>query len=444
MKKLLSLLLVLIIFICSFPFSAQAKSDKTFGTCGKNLKWSLNKETSTLTISGTGEMTDYKYEVINNNSGGDYVIINDSFNSPFKYLEYKNLIITEGVTSIGKYAFFRSKIESVTLPSTLKKIGSFAFYLANSIIEINVNKNNNKFLSVDGVLFNKSKTKLILYPSGRNDSYIIPNSVTTINDYAFSYTNLNNVKFSDSIKIIGIKAFQGCKKLKFDKLKLPKHLENLGSDALESISFKKIVIGKNVKKIGLGAIDSISLEKIAVDCNNNYFSSKNGVLFNKKQSKLIFCPRKKAGKYTIPKTVKIIEKYAFYGSELKTLKLNQVKTVREGAFLSSKIKQFDLGKKLQTIGNKAFVNCEMKSISIPKSVKRIDKEAFAACVYIKRIEFSATKKLPKIYDRAFLIYRQPMQPRRITFVVKNSNIRKMLLDKLKKGIGIQKYKVIVK
>ena len=109
-----------------------------------------------------------------------------------------------------------------------------------------------------------------------------------------------------------------------------------------------------------------------------------------------------------------------------------------------KAQKIDLGKKLKTIKDNAFSSSNFKSITIPKSVKTIGKEAFSACYFLKKVQFSATKKLPKIKARAFLTSRPPLTQNKITFIVKNEKIKKSLLKKLEKGLGIKKYTVKVK
>ncbi len=69
---------------------ASAASQEVSGTCGENVTWSLNESTGTLTISGTGPMTDYS----------------NYRDTPFYYDDrIKNVIIESGITSIGEWIF---------------------------------------------------------------------------------------------------------------------------------------------------------------------------------------------------------------------------------------------------------------------------------------------------------------------------------------------------
>lgn len=442
MKKLISITLAISLFLVAFAIPASAKEKS--GKCGDNLTWKLDEATSTLTVSGTGEMYDYTYKCTTT-MYGDLVESKEEFDSPFKYLRYKNLVIDEGVTSVGRYAFFRDEVENIYLPSTLTKIGKYAFYMINNIEKISVGENNKYFSTVDDVLFNKKQTKLILCPAAKSGEYSIPDTVTAIASNAFyNCSKLTNVILPDSIKSIGDNAFSMYYNINLDTFKLPKNLETLGKNALGSLKYKKIIINENLKSLDYSSIDNSELKTIKVDKNNKHFSSKGGVLFNKKQTSLILYPKKKTGKYTVPKTVKTIKNHAFNGSSLKKIKLTSVKTIEKSAFSGMKAQSIDLGKKLKTINNKAFSGSSFKSITIPKSVKTIGKETFVGCNALKKVCFLTTKKLPKIKARAFLTSRPPLTQNKITFIVKNEKIKKSLLKKLEKGLGIKKYTVKVK
>lgn len=77
---------------------------------------------------------------------------------------------------------------TVTIPDGVINIGNYVFAGCNSLQSINVSEGNSNYLSCGGVLFDKSKSVLIKYPEGKKDtSYIIPDGVTSIGDFAFMY-----------------------------------------------------------------------------------------------------------------------------------------------------------------------------------------------------------------------------------------------------------------
>ena len=97
-----------------------------------------------------------------------------------------SITIPDGVTSIGEGAFGRcSSLTSITIPESVTRIEDYAFLDCTSLTSLLVDTGNPNYISVDGVLFNKSMTSLLVYPAGKAGTYTIPDGVTSIGDYAF-------------------------------------------------------------------------------------------------------------------------------------------------------------------------------------------------------------------------------------------------------------------
>lgn len=188
-KRFLSLFLCLMLL--TVGFSSTALAAKTSGKCGKHAKWSYNKKTKTLTISGKGEIKD----------------------TWTKYIGWKKVkvVIKEGITTIGEYALRCTRMKKISLPKSLttigedafggfdcetpytviipknvKKIDKYAFAACYGIKKFEVADGNKNFTAKDGVLFNKEKTVLISFPPEKGgETYTIPDGVKKISYGAF-------------------------------------------------------------------------------------------------------------------------------------------------------------------------------------------------------------------------------------------------------------------
>ena len=126
-----------------------------------------------------------------------------------------SVTIGNGVTSIEQGAFQGClSLTSITIPNSVTSIEEYAFHGCSALTSINVDSNNPNYSSVDGVLFNKDKTTLVAYPGGKQGAYTIPNSVTSIEEYAFRVcSSITSVTIPNSVTSIGYEAFLGCDKL---------------------------------------------------------------------------------------------------------------------------------------------------------------------------------------------------------------------------------------
>ena len=239
----------------------------------------------------------------------------------FEYSDMKKVVIPESVTHIGVNAFISCpSMKSITIPSGVKSIGIGAFVDCTGLKEINVADKNKKYASLDGVLYNKSKTTLIYCP-GAKKSVTIPKSVTKISQEAFLESSLTKITVPNGVKSIGSFAFAYSTKLK--SVSIPKSVTSIAKDAFEGCS---------------------KLSEINVNGSNAKYSSSKGILYNKNKTTLIKCPAAKT-EVTIPKTVTKIGDYAFGGC--------------------SKLKTVTVPKKVTSIGNSAFYGCtKLKSIKI--------------------------------------------------------------------------------
>lgn len=234
--------------------------------------------------------------------------------------------IPEGVKTIKEYAFANcKKIKEINMPSSVCWIGtmefvtngfgqeyicteaSFVFAGCEALEKINVDENNETFCSDDGILFNKDKSSILIYPNAKQgDIYNIPNSVTLISAVSFlECNNLEKIIISSQDIKINILAFLNCNNLK--KININKNVKNLQlhSDNITNTAFPMI---------STMDIDNLNWPKeIIVDSENEIYSSEDGILFNKNKTNLLFYPGEKdSTSYTIPDTVTEIGEFAFF------------------------------------------------------------------------------------------------------------------------------------
>ena len=162
-----------------------------------------------------------------------------------------SITIPDSVTSIGEGAFYGcTNLTSVTIGNSVISIGEQAFWLCGSLTSITVGLNNNKYSSLDGVLFNKDKTTLVTCPGDLAGSYTIPDSVTSIGEGAFyGCRKLTSITIPDNVTSIGRQAFGECWSL--IRVTIPDNVTSIGDKAFSGCTkLTSVTIGKGVTSIG--------------------------------------------------------------------------------------------------------------------------------------------------------------------------------------------------
>ncbi|MGN1017562.1 MAG: leucine-rich repeat protein, partial [Oscillospiraceae bacterium] len=400
-KRLLSLLLACCFVFSLLPISAMAdEAQTTSGSCGENVTWALVG--GVLTISGTGDMEDYR----------EWRPWNDS-DEPVTNVD--SIIIEDGVTSIGESAFsYFTNLKNVTIPSSVKRIGycafsecpmlksisipagvetieDGAFSICDGLSEIIVDENNEQYTSVDGVLFSKDKTTLISYPAAiESDAYEIPNGVTELSLRSFlGCTNIMSITVPQSVRTIGAWAFSDCaaledvyylgeiaqwKVINIDSGNI--HLLTASIHCTDGDAFPDGSCGENVTWALVGGVLTIS----GTGAMEDYSSSGTAPWYDMADA---------ITSIEVGDGVVSIGDHAFRGLRYveSAALAYSVESIGEYAFADcNRLYSIDMPAATD-IGSYAFFNCfDLNSVSIPDGVATIRNSTFASCSNLRTVE----------------------------------------------------------
>lgn len=141
--------------------------------------------------------------------------------------------IPSSVMQIEEFAFRRSpNIAKITIPASVVEIGDRAFNSCTKLTSITVDNLNPTYSSFDGVLFNKTQSVLITFPAGKQtDSYTVPQSVTSLDIYAFNKSPLVEVILPEGLIDIGRRAFWDCRNL--STITIPSSVTTIEANAFQ-------------------------------------------------------------------------------------------------------------------------------------------------------------------------------------------------------------------
>ena len=172
-----------------------------------------------------------------------------------------DLIIPNEVLMIGDNAFNGCKnIEKAIIGSKTSTIGLKAFQFCENLKEFNIDSNNLKYSSTEGVLLNKDQSVLICYPMGKTGNVILPTNVSIIGDYAFNDSkNIISLNIPNSVKSINTSAFQSCTNL--TNVIIPNSITTIGDYAFSDCTgITSISFGNSLKTIGNAAFFGTNLK----------------------------------------------------------------------------------------------------------------------------------------------------------------------------------------
>ena len=287
--------------------------------------------------------------------------------------ELTSVVIPNSVTELQHGSFYDcSGLTSITIPNSVKSIGEEAFDGCYNLISVHVSDIETwcriQFGNPDG---NPLYQAHHLYVNGEEiKDLVIPNSVTTIGNYAFAGCSLTSADISNGVTSIGEGAFYGCTVL--TTVNMANSVKTIGPKAFESCCGLIAVVIPNSLTIidertfyGCKGLTTVDLANGVTIIENYAFSGCTSLT-----------------SVIIPNGVTKIGGYSFGGCfALSSVTLgNSVTTIGVGAFDGCmNLTSIDIPSSMTTIGRNAFQNCGLISINIPNSVTTIGYSAFSCC-----------------------------------------------------------------
>ena len=280
-------------------------------------------------------------------SNGNRSVIDASLTGTIEIPEYIDGL---PVVEIGSDAFESCRFSNIVIPSSVKKIGNYAFYGCTSLESIEF---------PDYIVeFGKS-----VFPKCETLRFVkMPKSIMTIPDASFcDCWNLEEIVLPDSYTSIGAYAFQHCYKL------------------------QTIVIPASLRTIGAGAFCGSSIT-IIVDEDNPFFTVENRILYDKNKSKIYYCPCDQQVS-SISATVREIGPSAFVDctNVVELILPSTVTNIGTSAFYNcTSLTQITLPPTLSILAPYVFSGCsKLESLIVPEGVRTIGSYAVAGCTSLK-------------------------------------------------------------
>lgn len=256
----------------------------------------------------------------------------------------------------------------------------------DSIIEkVTVNKENESFADIDGVLYNKDITELIYYPCGKeNENFILPETVKTIDDYAFAYTYADSVDLSN-VESIGEYAFYYSENLK--NISIPSTVTEIGDYCFSDSQALETVI------IGSVNIDRYT-DALFINCNNL-----TKVIFDSdayiKGMLRTFC-KTSIESIVLPDNIETMRQTFSNVTSLKEITLpKNLSHLGENTLYNTSIEKIVMPEATLTISSQAFAECSNLSYVNLSNVTTIEKQAFENCISLESIDLSGVLSLNK-------------------------------------------------
>ncbi|MBE6742281.1 MAG: fibronectin type III domain-containing protein [Ruminococcaceae bacterium] len=425
-KRILSIFLSLAMILsitAGLDFSVYAATLSSYGSCGDNVTYTFDSSTGLLIISGSGAMTNWHTSIYSSSS--TYYTKNPFYNQS----SIKTVVIDNGVTSIGDWAFYDCRgLTNITIPNSVTIIGSDAFRGCTGVTDIAIPKGvtnigncafygctdlsritiSDSVTNIDYRAFGHCSglTSIIIEPensifdSRENCNAIIESSTNTL------LVGCKNTVIPNTVTIIGEDAFWGCSYL--TNIYLPDSITKICGNAFAYSGLKNIYIPNSVTSIsgcafyyctaltsitisdsvtsiggfqtfdGCKNLTRVDISSIDAWCKISFSDIKSNPLYYAHNLYLNGTP---ITNLTIPYGITSLNACSFCGyTGLKSIKIpDSVTGIGNQAFYGcTGLKSITIPDSVTSIGNFAFYDCTgLTSITIPNNVTSIGTSAFS-------------------------------------------------------------------
>ncbi|MDL2299421.1 leucine-rich repeat protein [Bacteroides sp. OttesenSCG-928-E20] len=358
-----------------------------------------------------------------NDFRGDWIIPND-----YDYCEYaanaipRDAFVQMKDNSIRKYYVGKKSLRKVILPTKLTKIEEKAFYLCKEIEHYEISPFAPNFLTEDGILYTKDKKIIVLHPAAKTDSFTVPQTVESIDTYAFNNCNFSLLKFeshtpplytgSTEFSAALVQVPEGCiesysmfaSHRLIDKwIETSIHINEPGTlaDAIINTGHHPATINKLTVSGTLNDSDFSALTSMKVLYSLDLSATTNTEIPND-----AFLGKQTLCEIILPQSLETIGDRAFYNCGNLTGEITLPKsvcTIGSSSFQNTKINGIELPSSLTIIGEQVFKDTYLRSIDMSKcaNINEIPNSMFENCTKLSSATLPPSLKV--IGDNAFYI-----------------------------------------